>query len=203
MGKELRPNKREIQMPKITLEFHLEDSQVVALLPYLVSLTAPKSSPTPFAEGGINEDQAIPPTTGSPGSGSTRSRGCMVFERQTREEGLAVRRSDNPKAGDFIVTAHGTSRPVQLICSESPRISLRREWSQPPNLVLAYIWVLSEDHNRIFLMTYTDAAAILGDALQTDSFVTGGYYTSKCSRDHQRVMSSYEDRWEIFCDASR
>lgn len=178
-------------MAKITIEYTVDDSKVAALLPYLASIANSES---------IEEIPASPAllTASAITNSSTRNRGYAIFERRAIENGLTVRRSHNSEAGDFIVTTDSTARPVRLVCSESPRISLKRESSQPANLVLTYLWVLSESNNRIFLMTYADAAAILGNALKTDSFITNGYYTSKCSRNHQRMMNSYEDRWEIF-----
>jgi hypothetical protein len=90
------------------------------------------------------------------------------------------------------------ARPVRLICSEGPRISLRKEWAEPHDLILAYVWLLPT-RTRIFLMNYKEAAGVLGEkALESSSFKDNGYYTTACAPRRQNVMEPFEDRWGIF-----
>ena len=90
------------------------------------------------------------------------------------------------------------SRPVRLICSESPRISLRKDWTEPADLLCAYVWLL-QSRARIFLMSYSEAARVLGDkALESPSFRNNGYYTTACTPRRQQAMERFEDRWDVF-----
>jgi len=136
-----------------------------------------------------------PPTFGGP---STRQRGRELFERLATEHGLRVSTFSQPGVSDFIVQGATNSRPVQLICSESPRISLRTEWKEPANLVCAYVWMM-QSRARIFLMSYSEAAGVLGDkALESLSFRNNGYYTTACTPRRQQAMECFEDRWDLF-----
>lgn len=134
----------------------------------------------------------------SVGSLSTRQEGREVFERRAQERGLKIRPPLQSEAGDFVVIGQANPRTVRLICSESPRISLRKEWAKPADLILAYVWLLPT-RKRIFLMSYQEAADILGErALESASFRDNGYYTTACTPRRQQAMERFEDRWEIF-----
>jgi hypothetical protein len=129
---------------------------------------------------------------------STRQEGRETFERRASERGFKIRPSGQSGVGDFVVDGRAGSRPVRLVCSESPRISLRTEWGEPANLTLAYIWLLPNS-NRIFLMSYMDAAHVLGEkALESPSFTKRGYYTTAINPGRQRLMERFEDRWDVF-----
>jgi len=136
-----------------------------------------------------------PPPSGSP---STRQKGREAFEQRATQRGLRVRTSSQPGISDLLVDGPAGSRPVRLICSESPRISLRKEWAEPVNLIFAYIWLLPT-RTRVFLMSYEDAASVLGEkALESSSFKNSGYYTTACTPRRQQVMERFEDRWDVF-----
>jgi hypothetical protein len=129
---------------------------------------------------------------------STRQRGRESFERRATQRGLQVRTFSQPGVSDFIVEGPAISRPVRLICSESPRVSLRKEWAEPTGLICAYVWLLPT-RTRIFLMSYKEAAGVLGEkALESSSFKDNGYYTTACTPRRQQAMERFEDRWEIF-----
>ena len=134
----------------------------------------------------------------SSGDSSTRQKGRESFERRATQRGLRVRTLSQPGVSDFVVDGPASSRPVRLICSESPRISLRREWAEPANLVCAYVWLLPT-RTRIFLMGYREAAGVLGErALGSSSFSDNGYYTTACTPRRQHAMEPFEDRWDVF-----
>jgi hypothetical protein len=138
-------------------------------------------------------DEVVPAIRDS----STRQKGRETFEERATKCGLRVRTAPQPGPGDFIVEGQGRTVSVRLVCSESPRISLRREWEEPIDLFLAYVWVLSA-RTRIFLMSYKEAADILGGkALSSPSFKDDGYYTTVCSPGRQQTMESFEDRWNV------
>ena len=129
---------------------------------------------------------------------STRQRGREVFEQRAREHGLEVEATAQPGVTDLLVGGASGSRPVRLICSESARLSLRKEWGNSADLILAYVWVLPA-HPRVFLMSYDEAAGVLGEsALKSPSFENNGYYTTACTPRRQRAMERFEDRWEVF-----
>jgi len=129
---------------------------------------------------------------------STRQKGRETFEQRARQHGLVVKTSSQPGGSDFVVSGPGSAKPVRLICSESPRISLREEWAETPDLVCAYVWLLAA-RTRIFLMRYKEAKDVLGDkALGTESFTKHGYYTTACTARRQHAMEPFEDRWQIF-----
>ena len=129
---------------------------------------------------------------------STRQRGRETFERRATQHGLHVRTFSQPGVSDFIVEGAKSSRPVRLICSESPRISLRKDWAQPSDLLCAYVWLLPS-RTRIFLMSYSEAAGVLGDkALESPSFKDSGYYTTACTPRRQQAMERFEDQWDVF-----
>jgi hypothetical protein len=141
----------------------------------------------------IQPDQSQP--VGSP---STRQEGREMFERRASERGLKVRTPSQSGVGDFVVDGHANSRPVRLICSESPRISLRKEWAEPADLIFAYVWLLPT-RVRVFLMSYKEAARVLGEkALESASFRDNGYYTTACTPRRQQAMEPFEDRWDVF-----
>lgn len=130
--------------------------------------------------------------------GSTRQRGREYFERKVLEHGFRIRAIAEAAVSDFEVESVRRSRPVRLVCSESPRISLRKEWGQVPNLVCAFVWVLT-DRTRIFLMSYEEAAQILGaKALGSPSFKERHFYTTVVTPRRQQAMDPFEDRWQIF-----
>ena len=121
-----------------------------------------------------------------------------MFERRVSERGFKIRPPGQSGIGDFVVDGRANSRPVRLICSESPRISLRTEWDEPADLIFAYIWLLPTC-TRIFLMSYEDAAHVLGEkALKSPSFTKRGYYTTAVTPRRQRLMEPFEDRWNVF-----
>jgi hypothetical protein len=132
------------------------------------------------------------------GSQSTRQEGREMFERRASERGFKVRTPSQAEEGDFVVVGQANSEPVRLICSESPRISLRKEWAGAADVILAYVWLLPT-RTRIFLMKYKEAAGVLGEkALESASFRDNGYYTTACTPRRQQAMERFEDRWEIF-----
>ena len=129
---------------------------------------------------------------------STRQEGREMFERRASERGFKIRPSGQSGVGDLVVDGPTSSRPVRLICSESPRISLRREWDEPASLTFAYVWLLPTC-TRIFLMSYRDAAQVLGEkALKSPSFTDRGYYTTAVTPRRQQLMEPFEDRWDVF-----
>jgi hypothetical protein len=129
---------------------------------------------------------------------STRQKGRETFERRARQHGLIVKTFSQPGVSDFVVNGPANTKPVRLICSESPRISVRREWAETSDLVCAYVWLLPAG-TRIFLMSYEEVTEILGDkAMGTDSFKDNGYYTTACTTRRQHAMEPFEDRWQIF-----
>ena len=135
-----------------------------------------------------------PPTSGDP---STRQKGREAFEQRAIQRGLGVRTSSQPGVTDFVVDGPAKSRPVRLVCSESPRVSLRKEWADTADLICAYVWLLPA-RTRIFLMSYKEAAGVLGDnALKSPSFRDNGYYTTACTPRRQQAMERFEDRWEV------
>lgn len=141
----------------------------------------------------IQPDHAEP--VGSP---STRQLGREMFERRAVERGFSTRAPSQSGGGDFIVDGRAKSKGVRLICSESARISLRRDWAETADLILAYVWLLPT-RTRIFLMSYQDAAGVLGDkALDSSSFKNNGYYTTACTSRRQQTIERFEDHWEIF-----
>lgn len=142
---------------------------------------------------------SVQPDTPMPtAESSTRQRGREIFERRATEHGLKVSSFSQPGVSDFIIEGAANSRPVRLICSESPRISLRKDWEEPAHLVCAYVWLLPS-RTRIFLMSYREAAGILGEkALDSLSFKDNGYYTTVCTPRRQQVMEYFEDRWDVF-----
>ncbi len=132
------------------------------------------------------------------GDQSTRQKGRETFEQRATQRGLRVRTFSQPGVSDFVVDGPANSRPVRLICSESPRISLRRDWAEPADLVCAYVWLLPT-RTRIFLLSYKEAAGVLGEkALESSSFKDNGYYTTACTPHRQQAMERFENRWEIF-----
>src|ERR1035438_8092590 len=68
---------------------------------------------------------------------STRRRGHETFEERATKRGLRVRTAPQAGPADFLVDGSASPVPVRLICSESPRISLRKEWEAPGDLLLA------------------------------------------------------------------
>jgi hypothetical protein len=129
---------------------------------------------------------------------STRQRGREAFEGRATQRGLRVRNFPQPGVSDFIVDGLANSKSVRLICSEAPRISLRKEWAEQADLICAYVWLLP-GRTRIFLMNYSEAAEVLGSkALESPSFRDNGYYTTACTPRRQRVIEGFEDRWEVF-----
>lgn len=131
-------------------------------------------------------------------SSSTRQKGRERFEQRATQRGLQVQNSSQPGVSDFMISGPANPRPVRLICSEAPRISLRREWDQPANLICAYVWI-QPSRTRIFLMTYQEAAGVLGEkALESNSFTENGYYTTACTPRRQQSMGVFEDRWDVF-----
>jgi hypothetical protein len=139
-----------------------------------------------------------PDHPGPAGSPSTRQVGREMFERRAVERGFRTRTPSQSGGGDFIVDGRANSKAVRLICSETPRISLRKEWVETADLILAYVWLLPT-RTRIFLMSYQEAAGVLGDkALKSSSFKNNGYYTTACTPRRQQTIERFEDRWEIF-----
>jgi len=129
---------------------------------------------------------------------STRQKGRESFERRATQHGLRVSTFSQPGVSDFIVEGATKSRPVRLICSESPRISLRKDWAEPADLLCAYVWLLPS-RTRVFLMSYSEASGVLGDkALDSSSFKDNGYYTTACTPRRQQAMERFEDRWDVF-----
>ena len=129
---------------------------------------------------------------------STRRRGHETFEERATKRGLRVRTAPQAGPADFLVDGLASPVPVRLICSESPRISLRKEWEAPGDLLLAYVWLLPA-RTRIFLMSYKEAAGVLGGkALASPSFRDAGYYTTICTPGRQHSMERFEDRWDVF-----
>jgi hypothetical protein len=116
-----------------------------------------------FSERNVDDSQNVHTSYIRGGRGRRRDRdgpaGVVLGVHMTR-----VRLAG---AGDFIVDGTGNPVPVRLICSESP---LRKEWEEPADLLLAYVWLLPA-RTRIFLMSYKEAAAVLGGkALGSSSF---------------------------------
>jgi hypothetical protein len=145
--------------------------------------------------GRVSIQPEEPPSSGDP---STRQKGREIFERRATQRGLRVRTFSQPGVSDFVVYGPANSRPVRLICSESPRISLRKEWAEPADLICAYVWLLPT-RTRVFLLSYEDAASVLGGkALESSSFKNSGYYTTACTPRRQQVMERFEDRWDVF-----
>lgn len=129
---------------------------------------------------------------------STRQKGREIFERRATQHGLRVTTVSQSGVSDFIVEGAANSRSARLICSESPRISLRKDWAEPAELICAYVWLLPS-RTRIFLMSYGEAAGVLGEkALESPSFRDNGYYTTACTPRRQQAMESFEDRWDVF-----
>ena len=157
-----------------------------------------------FLEAGrvtIQSDHPLAAESSSPrqeGLPSTRQEGREMFAQRATERGFKIRTPSTSDAGDFVVESESNFRPVRLVCSESPRISLRSEWAEPADLVFAYIWLLPT-RTRIFLMCYEEAARILGEkALQSPSFTKRGYYTTAVTPRRQQQMEPFEDRWDAF-----
>jgi hypothetical protein len=131
-------------------------------------------------------------------SPSTRQEGREMFARRATESGFKIRTPSTSDAGDFVVEGEANARPVRLVCSESPRISLRSEWAEPADMVFAYVWLLPT-RTRIFLMCYEEAARILGEkALKSPSFTKRGYYTTAVTPRRQQQMEPFEDHWDTF-----
>ena len=129
---------------------------------------------------------------------STRQKGREIFERRATQHGLKVRTLSQPGVSDFVVDGPANFRPVRLVCSESPRISLREEWGKTANLVCAYLWLLPT-RTRIFLLSYQEVADVLGEkALKSPSFSGNGYYTTACTPRRQQTMEPFEDHWDVF-----
>jgi hypothetical protein len=129
---------------------------------------------------------------------STRQKGREFFERRVREHGLGLSKFSDPGVIDFMVQGSSGVRPVRLICSENPRISLRKEWVEEAGLICAFIWLLPS-RSRVFLMTCNEVKAVLGDrATRSPSFADNGYYTTVCTPSKQQLMERFEDHWDVF-----
>jgi hypothetical protein len=126
-----------------------------------------------IADTGVAEQEADG-DSGSAGNESTRERGLKRFLRWAQDNGLRARRSGSKETGTFIVSTSNGDWPVEVICSRRPRISLRKEWAKPENLVLAFVWL---ENDRVFFTNYSKAYAVLEDA----AFTPEGFYTKALS----------------------
>ena len=173
-------------MPKLVIEVTSAELPDLLRLPEVARL---------LDAGRVSIQPGNPPPTDE---SSTRQKGRDLFERRATQHGLRVSTFSQPGVSDFIVQGATNSRPVRLICSESPRISLRKDWTEPADLLCAYVWLL-QSRKRVFLMSYSEAAGILGDkALESPSFRENGYYTTDCTPRRQQAMERFEDRWDVF-----
>jgi hypothetical protein len=183
-------------MARVIIEVPNAELPDLLRLPQVVRLLAAGRVSVQTAQPQLQAD--VPSGTRQEALPSTRQAGREMFERGASERGLKIRLSGQSSAGDLVVDGQASSRPVRLICSESPRISLRTEWDEPADVTLAYIWLLPTC-TRIFLMSYRDAAHVLGEkALKSPSFTNRGYYTTAVTPKRQRLMEPFEDRWDVF-----
>jgi hypothetical protein len=130
--------------------------------------------------------------------GSTRERGMAEFIRQAEQNGLRIRRTPG-RTGDVIVVAGKREWPVQVVCSESPRLSIRSQWGEPPDLVVTFVWVpATSDPVRILMLRFPELAQVLGSALNTDSYRKHNFYTTACPPSRIESLSPYINRWRVF-----
>jgi len=175
-------------MPKLILEITSGELAELLRLPAISSLLD-------SGRASVQPDSPLPAESSEM---STRQRGRELFDHRAGSFGLRVRMSIESGAADVIVESNVKITPVRLICSESPRLSLRADWSKTPKLICAYIWLLPSG-SRVFFMTYQEVAAVLGkQALESPSFAKNGYYTTACTPRRQQAMEPFEDRWHIF-----
>ena len=181
-----------LAMPKLVLHVTSAEMPDLLRLPELAKLL----------DGGhvsIQPDNPLPTAESTRQKGrSTRQKGREIFEHRATQHGLRVSTYSQPGVSDFIVESTAITRPVRLICSESPRISLRKDWNEPADLLCAFVWLLPS-RTRIFVMNYAEVAGILGEkALDSPSFRNDRYYTTVCTPRRQKAMESFEDRWDVF-----
>jgi hypothetical protein len=125
---------------------------------------------------------------------STRERGLRKFLRiATQGQGydLEVRRSVDNEPGTFVIRNGSRQWPVEVICSKQPRISLKKAWSGIDNLVLAYVWLETDE---IVLMRYQEVEKYLEGA----AFTPEGFYTKALSSSRKQDLLPYLNHWDIF-----
>ncbi|MEO8372266.1 MAG: hypothetical protein ABI806_23975 [Candidatus Solibacter sp.] len=150
-----------------------------------------RQNPTPLApdlptqwDFDVEEDDSF--TLGE----STRERGLKLFREWAQKIGLRVRRSRLGESGTFWVAAGPKEFPVEVICSKHPRISLQREWKEPQDLQLAYVWLEDES---VHLMRYPDVDARLQDA----AFTKKGFYTKALSPNRKNDLRPFRKPLEV------
>lgn len=121
---------------------------------------------------------------------STREKGLGLFVCWAHFLGLKVRRSGPGEPGTFIVGTGAKEWPVEVICSKRPRITLRKQWAQPENLWLAYVWV---EEGAISLMRYREAEARLEGA----AFTEDGFYTKALSPSRKQDLAAFRKSLDI------
>ncbi len=136
------------------------------------------------------EDEASEEAS-SQNSGSTRERGFRIFVGWAGKHHLNVRRSGTGESGTFIVHDGAGEWPVEVVCSRRPRISLRKGWAEPKNLVIAYVWV---DDELVSLMRYQEVAELLEGA----AFTNEGFYTKPLSPSRTQDLTRFRDRLDVF-----
>jgi hypothetical protein len=177
---------------KITLELSAEQLAQLLAIPAFSQIIESTGMQVDSGAGTLPKSEYMAPTS------STRDRGVSEFVREAENRGYSVRRTPEGEA-DLILEARGQSWPVVVASSQSPRISIRREWDHTSRLVIALVWTPSETAgSRMFLLRFADLATILAKAMKTESYLKLGFYTTICTPAGAEKLRPFENRWSAF-----
>ncbi len=128
--------------------------------------------------------------------------GRAALEAALVRHGFEVARPNRDKGIDLIVYEARPgglfqALPIQMKAKTSEGFDIKTKYDRIPGLVLAYVWGVGDTSQRFFLMTYSEAVALLGHRATTSSWrEKGGYNTSTPSRELSAAIRKYEDRWD-------
>lgn len=132
--------------------------------------------------------------------------GTMAFEAELLRQGFEVAKPRRDRGIDLIIHTDNPAEPfravpMQLKVSSDAAFSLDRKYAQFNRLVLVYVWHI-HTQPRFYCLTYREALAVIGEkSLATPSWSERGYYSmSTVSKEKQRLLDQYENRWDWLRD---
>ena len=124
---------------------------------------------------------------------------------RTKLKAIQIRFDDTRVWGKYdILLKCGDSKkalPVKVLGGDGSFFKLKRADKDKKHFILAYVWFVFETP-RCFLMTYSEALALLGsDPLKTKSWRTHGSYwwssaTGVPKQRRCKMEAMYSERWE-------
>jgi len=120
-----------------------------------------------------------------------------MLEARLIEEGFEVARPNRDRGIDLIAyldrtgAGHFAAVPIQMKASEGTRIGAWRKFKRTDDLVVVYVWNVTSEKPRFFIMSAKEAVALIPKTSKH-----GGWSWPKAPRWLVKKLEQFENRWD-------